>query len=415
MAAEIKEAADKIAATWELMKAKNDEVLAEAKKVGASADTVAAESRAAWDKMNKALDEQKARLDAIGLSIERQKLIPAGDRAGKTDEEKAYDAAFYKWLRGGSKGMGADDFKVLKNAVPTHRNALIENTAGLYLVPEDLEAEIMRAVPQINAIRNYCRVRTTSRDKVKINSATEVSVGWGKLETGTEITESTVTPSQDTIYVEDLLGLTKVGEDELQDTDANLAAMIADSFAVAIANEGAKRFAIGRGHTTYSEPDGITLESISHTNWTTADTARINDLLTAEYTLGAQYLNGAIWLMSRTSERAIRKLRAEVASGYYGNYLWQPSLQIGQPNNIDGFPVINQNDMSSVGATTDLIEVVFGNFRLGYMIVDRQGIAIQRLDELYSEAGLVGFKVKKRVGGGAYRTAAFYGIGNANT
>ncbi len=297
----------------------------------------------------------------------------------------------------------------------SERKALIENTAGLYLVPEDLEAEIMRAVPQINTLRNYCRVRTTSRDKVGINTATEASVGWGKLETGTEITESTVTPSRDTIYVEDLYGLTKVGEDELQDTDANLAAMIADSFAVAIANEEAKRFAIGRGHTTYSEPDGISMESITHTNWTTADTALVNDLLTCEYGLGAQYLNGAIWLMSRTTELAIRKLRAEVAAGYYGNYLWQPSLMAGQPNNFDGFPIVNQNDLSNPAAGVDLVHVIFGNFKLGYMIVDRAGIAIQRLDELYAEAGLVGFKVKKRVGGGAYRTAAFYGIGNANT
>ena len=46
------------------------------------------------------------------------------------------------------------------------------------------------------------------------------------------------------------------------------------------------------------------------------------------------------------------------------------------------------------------------------MIVDRAGIGIQRLDELYAEAGLVGFKVHKRVGGGVYRPAAFYGIYN---
>ena len=32
-----------------------------------------------------------------------------------------------------------------------------------------------------------------------------------------------------------------------------------------------------------------------------------------------------------------------------------------------------------------------------------------------SESGLVGFKVHRRVGGGAYRTDAFYRIGNANT
>jgi HK97 family phage major capsid protein len=40
------------------------------------------------------------------------------------------------------------------------------------------------------------------------------------------------------------------------------------------------------------------------------------------------------------------------------------------------------------------------------------GIALQRLDELYAESGLVGFKVHKRVGGGVYRHAAFHIIVN---
>ncbi|MFH2113983.1 MAG: phage major capsid protein [Spirochaetota bacterium] len=407
---EIKELVDKIQTTWEAMKAKNDEVLAEAKKTGEGR----AEDKAAWEKMNTALDAQKKQLDDIALKVERASLVKPG-APGKSEEDRAYDAAFYKWMRGGSKNMGSDDFKALKNALPAERKALIENAAGLYLVPEDLEAEIMQAVPQINTLRSVCRVRPTNRDKVGINSATALSVGWGKLELGSTPTESTQTISRDTIYAEDLLGLTKVGVDELEDTDANLAALLAGAFSVAIADEEAKRFAIGRGHTTYQEPDGITLESISHTNWTTGDTILINDMLTCEYSLGAQYLNGARWLMHRTTELAARKLRAEVASGYYGNYLWQPSLLAGQPNNFDGFPILNQNDMATSAGTTDLISVVFGNFNLGYMIVDRKGIAIQRLDELYAEAGMVGFIAKKRVGGGAYRTAAFYGIGNANT
>ena len=42
---------------------------------------------------------------------------------------------------------------------------------------------------------------------------------------------------------------------------------------------------------------------------------------------------------------------------------------------------------------------IFGNFQYGYRILDRQGITIQRLSELYAEAGLVEFEVHARVGG----------------
>jgi HK97 family phage major capsid protein len=410
---ELKDLATNIATTWEAMKAKNDEVIAEAKKTGQAS----AEATAELTKLNAAMDAQKAQLDALALDVARKDVVKPGEISSEEAEQnRAYKAAFYKWVRGGSRELAADDIRTLKNALPPERKALVENTAGLYLVPEDMEAEIMRAVPQINTLRNYCRVRPTSRDKVLVRSLTEVSVGWGKLETGTDITESTVTPSRDTIYVEDLYGLTKVGEDELMDTDANLAGILTDSFAVAIANAEAEAFAVGRGHTTYSEPDGVAVDATIiasyKSNWTTADTVLIDDLLTAEYTLPAQYLNGSVWLMNRKTELAARLLRAEVADGYYGNYLWQPSLLAGAPNTFDGFPIVNQNDMNYPADATAGINVIFGNLRLGYMIVDRQGLTIQRLDELYAEAGLVGFKVHKRVGGGVYRPEAFYGIYN---
>ena len=46
---------------------------------------------------------------------------------------------------------------------------------------------------------------------------------------------------------------------------------------------------------------------------------------------------------------------------------------------------------------------IFSDIRSGYRIVDRLGMTVQRLTELYAEAGLVGFKVHYRVGGGVIR------------
>jgi len=413
---EIKELTDKIETTWQQMKAKNDEVLAESKAVAGKLETYRSEDRQSLEKMSAALDEQKKALDEIGLKVARSNIIKPGEITKEAAEmNAAYKTAFFKYIREGNKGMSSDDWKALRNAMPPERKALVQNTAGLYLVPEDMETEIMRAVPQINTLRNFCRIRTTNRNAVKINTISEVSVGWGKLETGTDITESTPTPTQDTIYAEDLYGLAKLGEDELQDADANLTAFLADSFSVAIGNEEAKRFAIGRGHTTYSEPDGVAVDATIiasyKTNWTTADTAIPDDMLKAEYYLPSQYRNGAAWLMHSKTDLELRLYKQAVADGYYGNYMWAPGLN-GAPNSFDNYPIIHQDDMNYADDATAGVNVVFGNFKLGYMILDRAGIAIQRLDELYSEAGLVGFKVHKRVGGGVYRPAAFWALYN---
>jgi HK97 family phage major capsid protein len=410
---DIKDLATKISETWEEMKKKNDLMLEAAQK----GEAIHAEDKAAMDRMNADMTAFKKQLDDMALREARTQVVKPGEKTSQEDtRDRAYKSAFFKWIRKGTREMANDDLVTLRNALPPERKALVGDTTGAYLIPEDLEAEILRAVPQINTIRNYCRVRPTSRDKVGIRSLTEVSVGWGKLETGTAITESTPTPSKDTIYVEDLYGLTKVGEDELDDTDANLAAILADSFSVAIANEEAKQFAVGRGHTSYSEPDGVAVDATILASYkrdlTTADTMIPDDVIKTMYALGSQYKTGSVLLMNKATELALRVYRPAVASGYYGPYLWQPSLLAGQPNNFDGFPVVNQDDMHYAADAVDGINVIFGNFRLGYMILERQGLMLQRLNELYAEAGLVGFKVHKRVGGGVIRPAAFYGLYN---
>ncbi|MGG3737258.1 phage major capsid protein, partial [Aeribacillus pallidus] len=49
---------------------------------------------------------------------------------------------------------------------------------------------------------------------------------------------------------------------------------------------------------------------------------------------------------------------------------------------------------------------VFGDFKQGYRILNRNGGAIKRLEEKFIDQGLVGFRYKRRVGGGVIRPNA---------
>jgi len=393
------------------LKEKRAKLIADAQAILDRTEPLTPEDRTNLDKMH-------ADALAYGGDIERierqnemeMKHAPTHQAVIQEDRKAEKRAAFFKAMREGRSGLSKEE------------RALVEDTTGLYMVPEDLEAEIYRGLPQINVIRQLATIRNTSRDKVSKRSMTEVSVGWGKLELGTAITESTIVPSKEYIYAEDLAGLTKVGKDELNDTDANLSALIANSFSVAIANAEAKAFVIGSGHNS-SEPEGVAVNTTLLTgigssagaaavgtygrNWTTDDTPIFEDLLKLEYDLPAQYRNGASWLMNSKCEAQLRALRGGGYTATDGPFLWQPSLLVGQPNNIDGYPIYNQNDMGYPADTLAKTNVIFGNWKLGYMIVDRAGISIQRLDELYAEAGLVGFIVHFRVGGGVIREDAF--------
>ena len=237
-------------------------------------------------------------------------------------------------------------------------------------------------------------------------------MGWGKLETGSDPTETTPTPSSAYIYIEDLTGLTKIGRDELQDADYNLKSYLADSFARARAETEDTAFAIGTGHAN-SQPDGIAVDGdITDINLDTADTISVEDLIELVYTLPAKYRKNGAFLMNSMTEMAIRNLRAEVASGYYGDFLWQPNVQAGRPNTLLGYPIYNQDDMNYPADATAAKNILFGDFKRGYRIVDRTQMAIARLNELYAEAGLVGFLAYFRVGGGIVQTDCFRALYN---
>ena len=368
-----------------------------------------AETKATIDKLNERIDE-------LEVKLQRQAIPSAGNPDPQTEEAKARSAAFFKWLRGGKVAME-----------PQERKALVENETGLILVPEDLEAEITRALPPLTPMRGLCGQRSTTRDKIRRRSLTEVAVGWGKLETGSALTETTLVPADAHIYVEDLYGLAKIGEDELMDTDVNLQAHVASSFSVAIATAENKAFVVGSGHGS-KQPEGIAVDAALQAggliggaagaegtfgyNLATADAIIPDDMLRIEYKLPSQYLPGASWLMHRKTELTLRLVKSTVD----GQYLWQPSLMAGQPNQFDGYPIANSADMNYPADTLDQkIAAIFGNFKLGYLVLDRQGIALQRLDELYAEAGLVGFKVHFRVGGGPIRYDTFTVLSNESS
>lgn len=82
-----------------------------------------------------------------------------------------------------------------------------------------------------------------------------------------------------------------------------------------------------------------------------------------------------------------------------GRYLWAPTGNLieGVEHPLLGYPVEIDENMPDIGAGTH--PIAFGDFRQGYVIVDRQGIRINR-DEL-TQKGRVVFDVYKRVGGGA--------------
>lgn len=312
------------------------------------------------------------------------------DGQGKDGKAAEKRAAFFNALRRG-----------MNNLAPEQR-ALVEDANGEILVPEDLEKEILRSLPDITVVRPLASKRSVSTNRVRRRSLAEVAVGWGKLETNQQVLTDSMpgVPTEEFTHIEDLYGLAKIGEDELDDTDSNLEAFVEDSFTRAVGEAEDTGFMIGGGHVN-KQPVGMmtALGGVPTVAAAAAADVSVDDYLKLIYATPAQYRRNGRFIMASASELVLATKKDA-----NGQYLWQPSVQAGRPNTFKGYAIDNQEDVAAIAASAR--SAIFGDINAGYRVYDRLGITIKRLNELYAEDGMVGWKLRYRVGGDVVRPLA---------
>ena len=351
-------------------------------------DGATQETKNAIDGANARIDDLQKKLDAALTEGNRGFQTGAGDVDEKAEEKSA---AFLKFLREGKAGMSREE------------KALVEDTTGEIIVPEDLDKTIYRELPHLTVMRQLAGVRQTNSNRVRRRSLNEVTMGWDKLETQSARTladhESTLTPEDAYLYVENLYGLTKIGEDELQDSDVNLQAYLAESFAGARAATEGRAFLRGEGHAKL-QPEGVlTNTSVAAVETKGSLTVTFDDFIELLYAVPAQYRAKGVFLIPSHLEMLARTIKDQ-----NGNYIWQPSVAADKPNTLFGKPVYVQDDFDALEAGKDV--AVFGDFKQGYQILDHTGLTLTRLNEKFIEQDLIGFRAKSRVGGGVVRPKA---------
>jgi HK97 family phage major capsid protein len=85
-----------------------------------------------------------------------------------------------------------------------------------------------------------------------------------------------------------------------------------------------------------------------------------------------------------------------------GQYLWQPSVQAGQPATLVGYPVVPDDNMPDIAAGK--FPIAFGDFNRGYLVADRLGVRVLR--DPFTSKPYVLFYTTRRVGGGITDFAA---------
>ena len=323
--------------------------------------------------------ERREAMEAELSKPVNQPITSAPEKANVTDVKQGRASNAYK-----------EDFgRHLRGKAPIH-NVLSESSDqdGGYLVPDEFETFIVDGLKEANVIRSIAKVITTHNDR-KIPVAVGHSVANWTPENGA-FTESNPTFGQKQIDAHKLTDLIRVSVELLQDSAFLLEEYIANEFARAFGVAEEEAFCVGTGS---GQPTGIFTANGGQVGVTAAANNAItaDELINLVYALKSPYRRNAGFLMNDVTISAIRKLKDG-----NGVYLWQPSLQAGEPDKLLGYNLYTTPYAPTMAAGA--FTVAFGDFQ-NYWIGDRAGRTVQRLNELYATNGQIGYVATERVDG----------------
>jgi HK97 family phage major capsid protein len=376
-----------------------DEVAAQIKKTTDMAEEAA--KKAGRLAMTATPTEQTERkhLDEFNLQVRlsyqlKGKAAPA---ACGIDEYRAYKTAFNKWMRSGESFMDGDERKAMSVGI---------DAEGGYLVMPDMGGRIVQKIFETSPMRRVAAIQTISTDALEgINDLNEANAGW-VAETGSRPATTTPQVGKWRIPVEEMYAMPEATQKLLDDAGVDVEAWLTNKAADKLARVENAGFVTGNG---VGKPRGFA----SYTTAATGDSSRAwgvlehvatgsngsfgtdpngaDKLIDLQHRVKQAYREGASWAMNKVTLGGARKLKDT-----NGSYLWLPAMEARQPSQLLGYPVIEFEDMATY-TTTDALAIAFGNFMLGYQIVDRIGIRVLR--DPFTNKPYVRFYTTRRVGG----------------
>jgi len=368
-------------------------------------DAEAAERQREIDTKARAMAEEFVK-DALKKAGIPDKVDPAkhaeNDEGTKDLRKRAeYKAVFSKWLRGQAS---ASEMKALNEGT---------DSAGGFLVPEDLQAGIIAKLPGLTALWRLVQKVPTSRDTVTFkkrqyttnNTYTAAArLTWtGEIPASATAARITSNVYQD-VRVPVYTGMSTeiVYRDLLEDNAYNVEGDLTRVFAENIGQDLEYYWAQGTG---VNQPEGITVNGTLRTGATVTGSAAtlgtVDSLKNCMFAVPAQYRRQGVWVFNSATLLTISKFK-DGNNRYlfemedrYGGGIGSSEQAVGD-GRLLGKPFYISEQFPSEAANAYI--AVFGDLT-GYKAPERVGMSIARLDELYAETNAVAFVLRVRVGG----------------
>jgi len=393
--AEIKKALGERAKDWEEFKKTNDDLL----EKKANGDAVA-EIEQKIDKISDGLDKKT---DEITKAVEKLeadfKKKSESNGSNEKEELQIKKDCFNRLTKGIADGAKGEDLISSMSDIEKKLLSVQSDPDGGITVFPDTSGPTRGQVFETSPLRQVASVTTTGTSEYEgFYDDDEAQAFW----TGeTQVIGNSTTPElgKYTISTRELQSNPPATLKILEDSSINMEQWLMGKVDRKFTRRENNAFVLGdgvlqpKGFLTYpasADSDIYERGAIGQVDSEANSVVAFDDFINLQYSLKQEWRDGAVFGMNRGTLRTTRKLK-----DLDGQYLWEPSVQAGEPSMILGQRTIELNDMPDIG--NDTLPVVFANFADAYMIVDRLGVSVLR--DPYSSYPTVVFKTRKRVGG----------------
>jgi len=361
----------------------------------------------------KRLDQERAyslikdRIEILEAYADR----PKGDIVKKMVDDD--ERLFLKWLRSGfqDRQAVADRNELARKALEIKTDTVTAGTAllGGNAVPKVISDQVERLILKTSGVVDAIGPKTVgTSDYHKVVTISGQAGAWaaelGTRNQGNAPNTRDVKPTQGELYAY-LYASKESLQDLMFDVTSWLVTDTAESHAVKLATSIYSGNGSGQctGMTNsaptstadYASPmrAAAVYQFVSHNGVDTSSPNKLTlDILQAAVSnLAPGYRNGAKFAMSSQTQGYARRLKDT-----QGRYLWEVSVQAGQPDMLFGYPVFTWEDLGTA-TTVDALVGVFGNWQRSYELVNRGPLEI--VTDNITTVGTTKFWVSRRWGG----------------
>lgn len=345
--------------------------------------------------------EEQTNYDALFADVAKiDKKIENLRRLGTVDDSEFRSGDAIRPESGGEHGRNPDEERQVRafdaflrsGAIQPELRALQADSdaaGGFYTTPQQFVNRLIQAVDDQVFIRQWATPNTVTQAQslgVPTLAADPSDADWtSELGTGNE--DSTMSFGKRELNPKPLAKRIKVSNKLLRlspDVESLVIARLAYKFGITYEKAGMTGSGASQPLGVFTaSADGIsTGRDVSTDNTATAFTA--DGIKNAKYALKATYWPRARWIFHRDGVKMLAKLKdAE------NRYLWQNSVQLGQPDMLEGVPLFTSEYAPNTFTASQYVGIL-GDFSF-YWTADALNFSVQRLNELYAATNQTGF------------------------